>query len=71
MTFELFEALAEGVTKKESASVSSVIEDDTLIYDLNSDKIIDLDSFDDKQPIPFNELTTLSEKTDLEKVQAS
>jgi len=67
MTFELFEALAEGITNKECNSVPNTIVDDTLIYDLTNDQ----DSFDDELPIPFDELNTLSEKTDLEKAQAS
>lgn len=71
MTFELFEALAEGVTNKNANSDSKIVEDDTLIYGLNDEQVIDLDPFDEKQPMPFSELTALSEKADLEKAQAN
>ena len=73
MTFELFEALAEGLTNKDPNSKPGIIEDDTLIYGLNNDQTVDadIDPFDNKELMPFNELATLSEKTDQEKTQIS
>jgi hypothetical protein len=69
MTFEMFEALAEGVTSKKANSIPNTIEDDTLIYGLNNDQTTDTDPFDDEQLMPFTKLATLSEKIDQEKIQ--
>ncbi len=60
MTFEMFEALAEGVTKNNSTEIKN----DTLIYGIeNSQSTLD-DIFEEAQPIPFSELASLSEKVE-------
>jgi FimV-like protein len=72
MTFELFESLAEGITNAEPSSTSSSpVEDDTLIYGLDDEQIIDIDYMDAKKTIPFDKLATLAEEIDLDKIQAS
>ncbi len=71
MTFELFEALAEGVTKNNMNTSSNILEDDTIIYDMdnNQDQLDDI--FDVQEILPFSELATLSEKIDKERKQVS
>jgi FimV-like protein len=71
MTFELFEALAEGVANKEQDPASSPVEDDTLIYDLDNDEITSHDTFEDEHLIPFEKLAKISEQTDEDRTQAS
>ncbi len=62
MTFELFEALAEGVTENNSNPIPKKIQNDTLIYGVENSLNTTDDIFEEAQPIPFSELAALSEK---------
>lgn len=66
MTFELFEALAAGVATNEKPKTSP-FEDDTLIYGLDNNQTTPQNIIEDNHLIPFDELATISKKTDKER----